>query len=299
MAKYVPDVKTQRWVIISSQRTKRPSDESPSAEASVGKKKEQDKIRVCPFCPGNEGMTPPEVYRIGGSENNGPGWDVRVVPNKFPITDIHEVIIHSPSDTDDIEELALPQVTKIFTAYRDRYRANQESGQVMIFCNHGLGAGASLVHPHSQLVVVPNQINLDAVEMEPINNIVEENNHFMTYCPDFSQWPFETWIAPKIHGKRFGEVTDEELPDLAGVVQGALKKIQFALSDKANVMLYPGGHFIYNYYIYHGNNWFIRIIPRAIHRAGFELGTGLSVNVVDPTRAAEMLNKSSLGKTIS
>ncbi|HCM82802.1 MAG: Galactose-1-phosphate uridylyltransferase [Microgenomates group bacterium GW2011_GWC1_43_11] len=289
MAKYVPDIKTQRWVIISPSRTKRPYEEENS-ESKI-QNSELKKQNVCPFCPGNEGMTPPEVYRMGTGAPDQPGWEVRVVPNKYPITDIHEVIIHSVSDTDDIEELSLEQVTKIFTAYRDRYRANQEMGQVMIFCNHGLGAGASLNHPHSQLVVVPNQINLDAVEMEPINNVVEENTNFVTYCPDFSQWPFEVWIAPKIKEKRFGEVTDTELPDLAKVVKDGLKKIQIALSDPLNATLYEAKHLVYNYYIYHGKNWFLRIIPRAIHRAGFELGTGLSVNVMDPTKASEWLVK--------
>lgn len=284
MAKYVPDIKTQRWVIISSGRNKRPHDEASTPPPGMGAQKSG-----CPFCTGNEPLTPPEVYRIGPGKRDEPGWEVRVVPNKFPITDIHEVIIHSPSETDDIEEMDVSQVTKIVTAYRDRYRANQEFGQVMIFCNHGLAAGASLKHPHSQLVVVPNQINLDAVEMEPINNIVEENTNFITYCPDFSQWPFEMWIAPKIHGKRFGDVTDPELPDLANVLQQGLKKIQRALSDPANASLYGEHHFVYNYYIYHGSNWFLRIIPRAIHRAGFELGTGLSVNIIDPTTAAEWL----------
>lgn len=216
MAKYVPDIKTQRWVVIAPGRTTRPHEKQPS---EISHQKSEAKKRVCPFCPGNESMTPPEVYRIGSGEKDASGWDVRVVPNKYPITDIHEVIIHSPHDDEDIEVLPLAHVTKIFTAYRDRYRANENNGQVMIFCNHGLGAGASLKHPHSQLVVVPKQINLDAVSMEPINNIVEENNHYMTYCPDFSQWPFEVWIAPKVSGKRFSEVTDAELPDLAGVVQ--------------------------------------------------------------------------------
>lgn len=290
MAKYVPDIKTQRWVIIAASRTKRPSDEQ-SAESNKQKAESEHK---CPFCPGNEAMTPPEVYRIGAGAPDQTGWEVRVVPNKYPITDIHEVIIHSPSDTDDVEELPLVQVTKIFTSYRDRYRTNQEFGQVMIFCNHGLAAGASLKHPHSQLVVVPNQINLDAVEMEPINNVVEENTNFITYCPDFSQWPFEIWIAPKIQGKRFSEVTDGELPDLARVVQDGLKKIQTAISDPGNASLYTGGHFVYNYYIYHGKNWFLRIIPRAVHRAGFELGTGLSVNILDPTTAAEWLKRGRL-----
>jgi len=289
MAKYVPDIKTQRWVVIAPSRSSRPTDDK-NAPLEV----KTNGVKACPFCAGNEKATPPEVYRIGTGNPNESGWDVRVVPNKYPITDIHEVIIHSPNCDSDIENLPLEQVTKIFTAYRDRYRANEKSGQVMIFCNHGLGAGASLKHPHSQLVVVPNQINLDAVSLEPFNNIVEENTFFITYCPDFSQWPFEVWIAPKVKDKRFGEVTDQELPDLAKVVQDALKKIQTVFFAPEHHYLKEGDVFIYNYYIYHGKNWFLRIIPRAIHRAGFELGTGLSVNVMDPTMAAEWLKRGKL-----
>jgi len=283
MAKYVPDIKTQRWVIISKSRTQRPSQRKSDDSAVLDGKSE--KTFVCPFCPGNENMTPPEVYRIGSSEKDGQGWSVRVVPNKYPITDTHEVIIHSPSDTDDIEVLPLEQVTKVFTAYRDRFRFHAPNGHVMIFCNHGLAAGASLKHPHSQLVVVPKQINLDAVELEPVANVVEDNNFFVTYCPDFSQWPFETWIAPKKGGTVFGDISDAELPDFARVVQHALQKIQKVLGGNNH----ENGTFVYNYYIYHGKNWFLRIIPRSIHRAGFELGTGLSVNTIDPTDAAERL----------
>ncbi|KKU85732.1 MAG: Galactose-1-phosphate uridylyltransferase [Candidatus Gottesmanbacteria bacterium GW2011_GWA2_47_9] len=113
MAKYVPDGKTQRWVIIAPQRTVRPHDAAPAPNESK-----------CPFCNGNEAATPPEVYRAGTGDKNMPGWQVRVVPNKFPITDIHEVIIHSPSHTDDIEKLAVEQVSRILTTYRDRYRAH-------------------------------------------------------------------------------------------------------------------------------------------------------------------------------
>ncbi len=284
MAKYVPDIKTQRWVIIAPTRTKRPQD------VAAGQPKP---AHVCPFCTGNESLTPPEVYRIGEGAADQPGWSVRVVPNKFPITDIHEVIIHSTSDTDDIETLPVDQVTRIVTAYRNRYRVNQQLGQVMIFCNHGIGAGASLKHPHSQLVVVPNQINMDAVSMEPINNIVYDNTNFITYCPDFSQWPLELWIAPKVHGKRFSDVTDAELPDFAAVMQDGLKRIKSVLASPTG-LFHQDDAFIYNYYIYHGENWFLRIIPRAVYRAGFELGTGLSVNVLDPTQASELLKAASV-----
>src|SRR3989344_430609 len=205
MAKYVPDVKTQRWVIISAGRTSRPGDFTPHKS-------------VCPFCAGNEATTPPEVYRIGPGEKDKPGWLVRVVPNKYPITDIHEVIIHSPDDTKDIEQLPIEQVTHILTAYRDRYLAHLDDGQVLIFCNHGEHAGASLKHPHSQLAVIPKQINLDALVREPIANVVGDNTSFVTYCPDFSQWPFEVWIAPKNSSGKFSEVGDTDLKDLAEVL---------------------------------------------------------------------------------
>ena len=285
MAKYVPDIGSHRWVIISPARSTRPDQSvQPPSE-------KPEQYPVCPFCSGNEAMTPPEVYRIGTGEKNSAGWLVRVVPNKFPITDIHEVIIHTPDCNLDVETLPLPHVTNILLAYRDRYRAHESDGQVLIFCNHGFSAGASLKHPHSQLVVVPNQINLDAVSIEPFQNIVEENTYFLTYCPDFSQWPLEVWIAPKVVGTKFGDVGDRELPDLAAVLQRALKKISILLKSPEIPLKQANEPFVFNYYIYHGVNWFIRIIPRAIHRAGFELGTGLNVNVIDPTDAAKLLQE--------
>ncbi|MBU1327024.1 hypothetical protein KKB64_01885 [Patescibacteria group bacterium] len=283
MAKYVPDVKTQRWVVIAPSRTKRPA--SPA-----GGPDEKGPIKlVCPFCSGNEAITPPEVYRIGGGEKDKPGWLVRVVPNLFPITDIHEVIIHGTDHEKDIEDLPIEQVVRILTCYRDRYRAHTGDGQVLIFCNHGLKAGASLVHPHSQLVVIPKQINLDTLSFEPITNVVFDNTYFLMYCPDFSQWPYETWIVPKERGERFGETNDIQLSDLASVLQTALKKLEEVHRQAPVNHAETGAPFIYNFYIYHGVDWYIRIIPRFIHRAGFELGTGLNVNIVDPTEAAERL----------
>jgi len=281
MAKYVPDIKTQRWVIIAPARTTRPNDV---------KGQEVPKPKGCPFCSGNEAATPPEVYRIGPGEADTPGWQVRIVPNLFPITDTHEVFIHSTSHTENVDKLPPEQITRILTAYRDRFRAHANDGQVIIFCNHGYHAGASLAHPHSQLVVVPKQINLDSLSREPIANIVETNGHFVMYCPEFSQWPYETWIAPKTDTGKFGDITDPEITDLADVLSRSLKRIaaMFATSSiRPKDRL--GDPLAYNYYISHTDNWFVRIIPRFIHRAGFELGTGLNVNIVDPTQAAKEL----------
>lgn len=242
-------------------------------------------------------MTPPEVYRIGPGEKDKPGWLVRVVPNKFPITDIHEVIIHSPDDQNDIERLPLDQVIRILTAYRDRYLAHQDDGQVLIFCNHGEHAGASLKHPHSQLAVIPKQINLDALVREPIANIVVDNSSFVTYCPDFSQWPFEVWIAPKDGASKFGQVGDPELKDLATVLQTMLQKLEVISMNPPPSIGITKHEFVYNYYIYHLEKWYIRITPRFVHRAGFELGTGLNVNIVDPTEAARVLGETKIDQT--
>jgi len=272
MSRYVPDVLSRRWVIISPSRSSRPG--------------EKNKKYICPLCPGHEKMTPPEVLRYGVGEPNSKGWQVRVIPNKYPITDYHEVIIHSPNCGRDIENLPLPHVELILKAYRERFNYYRKKGQVLIFCNHGEHAGASLSHPHSQLVVIPSQINLDTLSREPLNNMVDENNFFHVYCPDFSQWPYEVWIAPKLDGNKvFGEINNEEINDLARILQGILRRLE-KIYEKAPLTKLPFG---YNYYIYPKENWYIRLTPRFVHRAGFELGTGLSVNIVDPIEAANQL----------
>lgn len=268
MTKYVPDISSRRWLIVAPQRIVKPEDN--------GKKK-----HVCHFCPGHEKLSPNEVYRIGEGEKNKPGWKVRVVANKFPITDMHEVIIHSPYHDKDIIDLPVNYTVNILKAYRERFNFHRKNGQVLIFCNHGEHAGASLDHPHSQLVVIPPQINLDSLTREPLNNVVSENKFFQVYCPDFSQWPYELWISPKTEKTFFGDITDVEMKDLADIFHKLLKQMYKIYKESHFSMPYG-----YNYYISPKENWYLRIIPRFIHRAGFELGTGLSVNIVDPTDAA-------------
>lgn len=287
MAKYVPDITTNRWVIIAEGRTKRPSD-AKVVPANVNK--------ICVFCPGFERIPGEEVFRIGDGKPYEKGWQVRVIKNKYPITDFHEVIIHGPDHNLEIDRMALVGVEAIIRAYRHRFLANMALGHVMIFNNVGEAAGASINHPHSQLVVVPKQINIDTLGMEPIINVVIDNKFFTVFCPDFSQWPFEVWIAPKVKGKFFGEITDEEITDLASILQNALKRLLKHLAGGEHdhpgvpMVLFKNGP-AYNFYIHHGKNWYIRIIPRLIHRAGFELGTGIQVNIVDPADAAESLRQ--------
>lgn len=302
MAKFVPDIKTNRWVVIAPARVNRPHDNVPTP----------DIVGSCVFCPGNEVQNPLELFRVGGEAGDN-SWKIRVIANKFPITDYHEVIIHSPSHDKDIDTLPLEQVELILTTYRQRYNYHQDNshGTVMIFNNHDIHAGASIKHPHSQLVVVPKQINLDTVPREPTNNLVTETTFFQVYCPDFSQWPYEIWLAPRrlgevglaprnagiapqtaTLGKAYGDISDPEIKDLAILLQKILIFIHKKFLE-TGAMHQPvdkedqTGDVPYNFYIYHGPDWYLRIIPRLVHRAGFELGTGLSVNIVDPGRAAE------------
>ena len=142
MAKYVPDIGSRRWVIIAPGRSLRPNQEKKTAETS----------HVCPFCVGSEHMTPPELYRIGTGEKDKPGWLVRVVPNKYPITDTHEVIIHGPDDDHDIEDLPIEQVVRILTAYRDRYRAHDDAGQVLFKDGKAVTIGWAAHHIGSHFV---------------------------------------------------------------------------------------------------------------------------------------------------
>lgn len=276
MANFVPDIKTQRWVVVAPGRLARPDD--------IGKMG----ANVCPFCEGNESLTPPELYRDGTGEPNTKGWNIRVVPNKFPITDYHEVFVHSPDHIRDIEELPFEQVRKLIATYKERFVFHMNHGQVLIFCNHGQHAGASNPHPHSQLVVLPKQINLDALSREPITNIVSSGKLLTSYCPDFSQWPYEVWISPKTSGFTFGQITDEEVIELAQTLQWTIQQLK-ARHQTDPKLQSLGEDFNYNFYIYHGLDWYVRIIPRFIHRAGFELGTGLQVNIKDPVEAAKEL----------
>lgn len=280
MARFVPDVKTQRWIIITPSRTERPDQ---YVATKVPEKK------VCVFCPGNEALTPPEILRVGDGEKDKPGWNIRVVPNKFPIADIHEVIIHSPDHLKTIEDFDITHVEALVRIYKERYLFHTENGQVMLFCNFGEHAGASLPHPHSQLVVIPKQINLDSLAKEPIANMVEETPLFVSYCPDFSQWPYEVWVSPKAGGRAFGDISEEEIKDLSRVFQRTLKRLRVLYDTPSVKAMRKDWPFAYNFYIHHEKDWFLRIIPRLVHRAGFELGTGLNVNIVDPVKASEEL----------
>jgi UDPglucose--hexose-1-phosphate uridylyltransferase len=172
------DPVTGRWVIIAVERSRRPNDFIRQPVTIQG-------VSVCPFCPGNEERTPPELlaYRNGTSPNS-PGWTVRVVPNKFPAlrvegdldrageglydrmngTGAHEVVIESPDHDKTLACLPEKQVEEVLWAYRDRLLDLKKDARlryVIVFKNHGEAAGASLEHAHSQIIglpIVPRQM---------------------------------------------------------------------------------------------------------------------------------------------
>jgi len=162
-----------RWVIISTERAKRPRDYNLSSVQSQNG-------AFCPFCPGNEGTTPPEVmaYRDRGSPPNGPGWRLRVIPNKFPalmieggldregegLYDImngvgaHEVIIESPHHHKSFSELDQREMENVIWSFRDRIidlKRDSRFRYILVFKNRGAAAGASLEHTHCQLIALP------------------------------------------------------------------------------------------------------------------------------------------------
>lgn len=262
-----------KWVISAPRRSRRP-DVANGMEP------------VCPFCSGREGEET-ELYRVKSSEHheNDSGWLVRVVPNKFPFAPIHEVVIHSPDHHKNFGELHGSHVELILQTYRSRYKLHQNSGQVYIFHNRGERGGESLPHPHSQIAVVPNNVKMEIPRLEsarfPVSGTNVETIHFELFCPAASQWPDEVWVAPKKSGRLFGEITDEEIEDLARVLNRLVQIFD----------LRHGHEFPFNFYIYPGGDWYLRVIPRVKTLGGFEVGTGIFVNTQKPEETMQFLQE--------
>ncbi len=263
---YRQDPVSLEWLVVSPRRAKRPR------QISARK-------ALCPFDSGNEAMTPPEVARVAPTGAKKDEWEVRVVPNLFPVTEIHEVIIHSPDHRKDLVELPLEHVEKIFQVYQDRYNNHLSKGLPLIFNNHGEAAGPSLAHPHSQLAVIPAEVGTTAPLAQKPHNIAIKGKSLVVFCPDFSVWPYETWIQPFPRGKKFGQVDEAQLKELAKTTQQVLQALDAAHPELP-----------YNFYIYPGDDWYLRIVGRSLIKAGFELGSGVQVNTVDPKEVIKILS---------
>jgi len=323
---------TKKWVIIATERSKRPSD--------FPVKHEERKGGTCPFCKGNENLTPPEIisYREPGTKPNEPGWWIRVVPNKFPAlemggtenlpkedfyrvlpgTGAHEVIIEATEHDTSIERQPISQLEEIFRSWRERhnYLMNEKAIKyVQIFKNEGAVAGASLQHPHSQLIAVsliPDVVTkeldgaqkfyqekqkciyceINQVELSRNTRIVEENDGFVAYCPFASRFPFETWVVPKQHQASFSGLDDSLLKHLSSIIKETISKITTSLNHPPyNLILHTAPVGYQNVPYYH---WHMEILPRLTIVAGFEWGTGIYINPTPPEAAAGYLRETNI-----
>lgn len=318
-----------RWVIISAERGKRPSDFLIAPEKKRG--------GFCPFCEGNEDKTPPEVlaYRAPGTQPNKPGWRIRVVSNKYPALQIegelkrrgdgvydymngvgaHEVIIETPDHDKDLFDLDVAQIEDVWWAIRDRILDLQKDPRfqyILVFKNHGAAAGASLEHTHSQLIatpIIPKRVleelngfqkhygykercifcDMIRQEKETDKRIVLENDRFIAFEPFAPRFPFETWILPKNHILHFENSQKEDYADLARIMKEIVTRINRALSDPP-----------YNFVIhtapltednYQDFHWHIEFIPKLTKIAGFEWGSGFYINPTPPEDAAKFLKE--------
>jgi UDPglucose--hexose-1-phosphate uridylyltransferase len=326
-----------RWVIISTDRAKRPTDFA----------REQNKLRggFCPFCYGNESKTPPEILAYRPSQNGGspaakdsPGWTVRVVPNKFPALGIegnlnrraegmfdrmngigaHEVIIETPDHVASLATMKERRVEDSLWAFRDRIldlKQDKRFKYILIFKNHGEAAGASLEHPHSQLIalpILPKQVVeelegakqyyiykercvfCDVIRQELDNGIriVGENEQFVTMAPYAPRFPFETWILPKRHESAFENSSSAMFEDLAKALKSLLAKAYNVLDNPAyNLVIHTSpvqDPFNEHYH------WHIEFMPKLTKTAGFEWGTGFYINPTPPEEAAKFLREGSV-----
>ena len=323
---------TREWVIIATERAKRP-------EEFIQKNKEKKEIPsyvpTCPFCPGNEDKTPSELFRIGGSGKN---WKIRVVPNKFAALSregdckrimegikrsingkgIHEVLVETPLHNMTTALLPVEQIRSIVEMYKNRFLAAYQDEcveHVVVFKNHGEGAGTSLEHPHSQLIatpVVPSQVRErmeEAIryfddtgecvfcrtlkeELGDGDRIVWEGRSFVAFIPYAALSAFHTWIFPKRHNASFGSITPEEMDDLAITLKTVMAKFYYGLDN-------PDFNYVIRSLSLEENDeecchWYITIVPRVSKAAGFELGSGMFINTALPEVSAKFLRETKL-----
>jgi UDPglucose--hexose-1-phosphate uridylyltransferase len=295
----VPDLRrdelTGRTVIVAPARSTRPHQFPPPPEATV--------VRAdCPFCHGNEGLTPPEVHRTGAGGAETPGWRVRVVPNLYPITPGHEVVVLSPDHSRSFARLEAGAATEVLAVMRDRVRFHVERGAryVQPLVNHGREAGASLEHPHAQIVpldLVPPAVAQQLDRYERAGSDLVETEAAATgaaglevlpgpvglWCPRAGATPYELRIAHRGRACRFDEATDDEVAAVAAAARDGLRRLATVLGDVPyNLVIHsapPGGAF----------HWWVEVQTRVAVVAGFEIGTGIFVNVTPPEVAAQQL----------
>ena len=334
------DYLLDRWTVIAAARKKRPTDFKRALQ-------ESKPSGVCALEPGNEHMTPPAILVYlpadGGIRKDRDldgerrkNWLIRCVPNLFPAftppqegsqaktegefsrvnaNGHHEVLVESPKHDDHIGVASVSQVTHVVYAYIDRLRELSSKPYVTyvsIFRNHGLEAGASLSHAHSQIMATPLMPNTVEEELKASREFLEKNQscvfceilqkeeqsprliwknqHFTVLAPWASINPFEFWIFPKKHQCCLLDLSRGEVESLAKTMRVSLGGLRTLLDD-------PPYNFGFHQITdgasdcYH---WHLEVYPRLSIWAGFEKSTGMYINVVSPEDAAQSLKEAFL-----
>ncbi len=306
MPEYRVDPILDRTVVIAAERAARPYTASSAPPSRSGPE-------TCPFCEGHEAQTPPETARTGTGAPDTPGWQVRVVPNLYPIvgaseagdaTGAHEVVVLSPDHDRDLGALEPEQAVEVLTVLRDRVRVHLGEGRAFAapFVNHGRGAGASIEHPHAQIVApdrladhvraMTHRFTTDLVAQELAAarraGLVVVDGAAPAWCPPASWSPYLVRVAHRSTRARFDDATDAELRVVAEGIQGALRALGRLLGPVPyNVVIHGAPPDV----AAHEMHWHVEIVPRTSVVAGFELGSGVFANSVAPEQAARMLQE--------
>lgn len=239
----------------------------------------------CPFCPGHETDTPPSLAQVGDP------WRVRVFANKYPPVGGAEVIVESAGHDDAFERLE--HGTEVVGMYLARYRAHADAPYVSLFKNEGPRAGASIPHLHSQVIPTPFVPPRIVREMAgfaaarecpmctPHGHVIEENASFLWLAPHASMMAYQQWVVPKRHTSDFGNLSDVEVLDLADMLRRTAAATR-AITQSFNWTFM-------NFPLQGAGHWYLDVLPRLSVIAGFELGTGTFVEVIEPAAAAERL----------
>jgi UDPglucose--hexose-1-phosphate uridylyltransferase len=312
---------TGRWVTIVAERALRPSDFAPRAKLDFGLE------GVCPFCPGNEESTPPALESVGGDGD----WTLRVIPNLYPAfegedgfavrhvgpvhvmaegTGIHEVFVYSREHESSLDQLDDEAAGRFMLALKRRFADHANLPNIrytQAIVNHGREAGASIAHPHGQLLglpFVPGEVldeerafsrfaggcllctTLDA-ETATGDRVVFANDDVAVICPYWSGSPYELLIVPRRHDLHLQDADDQSLEAAGRALRDATGFLNRAIGDVAyNVGIHTAPHSHEGEY-----HWHIHVWPNLVTQAGFERGTGVLINIVPPEQAAETLRQ--------
>ena len=328
MSELRQDPMTGNWAIIAPDRARRPDQMhvAPTIPTRLPRFEES-----CPFCPGNEELLPGIVAET--PSDSPPGWSVRVVPNKFPALTpdaapersisarcttlsgygVHEVVIESPRHDAILSSMEDEEISVVVASYNQRVAALSRLSNiktVVLFRNHGSASGASLVHPHAQVIALPLVTPRLRDILEWANRqgratgrcptcaelkrliecgecLVEETEYFLVFVPFAAERPFEQWLVPKRHHASFADTTGDELDDLAPLLRRALQCLRLVHEDPPYSFVIETGGLPekQNPYLH----WRLRIAPKLVTWAGFEIGAGMAINPSQPEKDAEML----------